>query len=65
MEWWKSNTVTGEATSFYEITGGVNYKAHANVVVRPEIRYNWTPSEAAVGDNFNNTVFAIDAVVTF
>jgi hypothetical protein len=65
MEWWKSNTVTGEATSFYELTGGVNYKPHANVVVRPEIRYNWTPAEANVGDNFNNTVFAIDAVVTF
>ena len=28
----RSNTVTGEATSFYEITGGINYKPHANVV---------------------------------
>ena len=32
MEWWKSNTVTGEETSFYELTGGVNYQPHANVV---------------------------------
>jgi hypothetical protein len=65
MEWWKSNGVTGESTSFYEVTGGVNYKPHANVVVRPEIRYNWTPAETTVNPNFNNTVFAIDAVVTF
>jgi len=65
MEWWKSNAVTGESTSFYELTGGINYKPHANVVVRPEIRYNWTPAETTVNPDFNNTVFAIDAVVTF
>jgi len=70
IEWWKSNTVTGESQSFYELTGGVNYKAHANLVIRPEIRYNWTPgneaAEAALGTpDFNNTVFAIDAIVTF
>ncbi len=68
MEWWKSNGVTGESTSFYELTGGINYKPHANVVVRPEIRYNWSPTElfaVSNGDEFNNTVFAIDAIVTF
>jgi hypothetical protein len=68
MEWWKSNAVTGSSTSFYELTGGVNYKPHANVVVRPEIRYNWSPTElvsATTGAEFNNTVFAIDAIVTF
>jgi hypothetical protein len=69
MEWWKSNAITGESASFYELTGGVNYKPHANVVVRPEIRYNWAPGEeaasAAIGDDFNNTVFGIDAIFTF
>jgi hypothetical protein len=68
MEWWKSNTVTGESTSFYELTGGVNYKPHANVVIRPEIRYNWSPTElfsTTTGAEFNNTVFAIDGVFTF
>jgi hypothetical protein len=70
MEWWKSNTVTGESQSFYELTGGLNYKAHANLVIRPEIRYNWTPgNEAAQAaldtPDFNNTVFSIDAIVTF
>jgi hypothetical protein len=70
MEWWKSNTVTGDASSFYELTGGINYKPHANVVVRPEIRYNWAPGDEAAANalgvsDFNNTVFGIDAVVTF
>ncbi|MEX0641657.1 MAG: outer membrane beta-barrel protein [Pirellulales bacterium] len=68
MEWWKSNTVTGESTSFYELTGGVNYHPHANFVVRPEVRYNWSPTElfsTANGAAFNNTVFAIDAIYTF
>lgn len=70
MEWWKSNSVTGESASFYELTGGINYKPHANVVVRPEIRYNWAPGDVAAGNalgvnDFNNTVFGIDAIVTF
>jgi hypothetical protein len=64
MEWWKSDQVTGEATSFYELTGGINYKPHANVVVRPEIRYDWTPSEGAVGA-YNREVFAVDVVLTY
>ncbi|MGE3243736.1 MAG: outer membrane beta-barrel protein, partial [Pirellulales bacterium] len=70
MEWWKSNAPTGESQSFYEITGGVNYRPHANLVFRPEIRYNWTPGENAANsaygiNDWNNTVFAIDAIATF
>jgi hypothetical protein len=63
-EWWKSDQVTGEASSFYEITGGVNYRAHANLVFRPEIRYDWTPSDEAA-DLENRTIFAVDAVFTY
>jgi hypothetical protein len=70
MEWWKSNNVVvNDAISFYEITGGINYRPHANLVVRPEIRYDWTPAadtvNAAVGDNYNQTWFGVDAVLTF
>jgi Putative beta-barrel porin-2, OmpL-like. bbp2 len=68
-EWWKSNGVAygnGESASYQEITGGLNYKPHANVVVRPEIRYNWTNESAGNGTlGFNNTVFGVDAVFTF
>ncbi|MEX2309387.1 MAG: outer membrane beta-barrel protein [Pirellulales bacterium] len=69
MEWWKSNNITGDATSFYNISGGINYKVHANVVIRPEIRYDWTPAEdtvsAAIGDDYNQEWFGIDAVFTY
>jgi hypothetical protein len=69
-EWWKSNQVTGQDASFYELTGGVNYKANANLVVRPEVRYDWTPGEQAVenvqGNSFYNRVeVGIDAIYTF
>jgi hypothetical protein len=68
-EWWKSNTLTGIAQSYYEITGGINITPHANLVIRPEIRYDWTPAEdnvvAARGTSYNNTVFAIDCVFTY
>jgi len=62
IEWWKSNTVTGESTSFYELTGGVNYKPHANVVIRPEMRYDWSPTEFG---GYNRGIFGIDAIFTF
>jgi hypothetical protein len=65
-EWWKSNSFTGTATSFQGITGGINYRPHANVVVRPELRYNWTnESQANLTEDFNQTVFGIDAIFTY
>ena len=69
-EWWKSNNVVaGEDISFYEVSGGINYKPHANVVVRPEIRYDWTPAADTVNDaagvNYNQTWFGVDAIFTY
>lgn len=69
MEWWKSNAVTGESTSFYDLTGGLNYFVNANTVIRPEVRYDWTPAEDSVnnalGVDYNQFSFSIDAVFTF
>ena len=56
------------ATSFFELTGGVNYQPHANVVIRPEIRYDFTADEIvdAVHDrDYNRDIFGIDAIFTF
>jgi len=69
-EWWKSNVyVAGDNISYYDITGGINYRPHANVVIRPEIRYDWTPANTtvsnAIGVDYNQTTFAIDAVFTY
>lgn len=68
-EWWKSNQVTNETTSYYEVTTGFNYKANANLLIRPEVKFNWTPSDQAytnaTGGDFNQTLFGIDAIYTF
>jgi hypothetical protein len=47
----------------------VNYRPHANLVIRPEIRYDWTPAadtvNAAVPRDYNQTWFGVDAVFTY
>lgn len=54
-EWWRANSV-----SFYEVTAGINYRVHPNLIFRPEIRQDWSPQL----DN-SETSFSIDAVLTF
>ena len=56
FEWWQNDGV-----DYGEITGGVNIMPHANLRLRPEVRYNM--SEDPVYDKL--TVFAIDAIATF
>ncbi len=31
----------GSRGNYFAITGGVNYKPHANITIRPELRYDW------------------------
>lgn len=68
-EWWRSNQLTGQTTSYYEVTTGVNYNASANLIIRPEVKWNWTPADQSVenviGEEFDNTIFGIDAIYTF
>jgi hypothetical protein len=68
-EWWKSNQVDNRSTSFYEVTTGLNYKASANLLIRPEVKFNWCPAEDRIeqttGGEFENTLFGIDAIYTF
>ena len=54
-EWWQNN-----GNDFYEITGGVNYRVHANLILRPEVR--WDRNDTTDDDQ---TGFGIDAVFTF
>lgn len=57
-EWWK-----GDGTSLYEVTYGVNYKPIPNFCLRPEIRHQWSPTEAS--DFQDNTVLGVDGYLTF
>lgn len=66
QEWYKADSV-----SYYTLTYGLNIRPVANLVVRPEVRHMWSPSanntltEPGRGDLFNQTVFGIDAVLSF
>ncbi len=54
LEWWKSDLLFADTKSTYEFTMGANYRPHANVIFRPEVRFDWgaaavTPGEPIVG----------------
>jgi len=70
-EWWKADGV-----SYYGITGGVNIKPCANLIIRPEVRYQWSPSAndfSGIANNANpvglpvddGAIFGIDAILTY
>ncbi|MFN0053513.1 MAG: outer membrane beta-barrel protein [Planctomycetales bacterium] len=67
-EWYKP-----DGTSYNTFTFGLNYKPYSNVIIRPEARIMWAPGNQNIytgahgysGQLFNQTVFGIDAIVTF
>lgn len=67
LEWWKS-----DGFSYQELTMGLNYRPHANVILRPELRYDWTASDAAAANMgfadagaYNNWSFGMDVILTY
>ena len=72
LEWWKGDAVTNYtyggripavpagSHSYYEWTFGANYKPCANIVLRPEVRYDWAPFAS-----YDQTIFAFDVVMTY
>jgi hypothetical protein len=70
FEWWQSDTLDDDnSIAFFEVTLGVNYRPHANLVVRPEVRWDFTGDDDAVevaqGRDYDRTIFGIDAIFTF
>ena len=68
FEWWAPKN--GDASSrsdVFDLTFGVNYRPHANVVIRPEIRWDWDSDRVAglQNDAASQTTFGIDSIVTF
>jgi hypothetical protein len=55
VEWWKQDGVSVNETTF-----GVNWKPHTNFVMRPEIRHQWAPAA-----NYDETIFGVDAILTY
>lgn len=57
-EWYKADGV-----SYNEFTYGVNYQATPNVIVRPEVRHNWSPGNDV--RPWNEDIFGVDAIFKF
>ncbi len=58
--------------NYYNLTAGVNWKPHANLIVRPEVRYDWysgthMPGGLPFDNNTNNEQFSggLDVIVLF
>ena len=64
QEWYKADSV-----SYNTVTYGVNIKPADILVIRPEVRHMWSPGASVGGqghdDLFNQTVFGIDAILTY
>ncbi|QDT16508.1 outer membrane beta-barrel protein [Alienimonas californiensis] len=64
-EWFNVN-----GDDIYEVTGGVNYRPTANLVIRPEYRYHFGEEDgfANIGDGSavsDEGIFGIDAILTY
>ena len=42
------------------MTFGVNYRPRNNVILRPEVRYDWSPAA-----NYDDAYFGMDAILKF
>lgn len=62
VEWWKSDR-TGTSLSTYSVTGGFNITPGDNLIIRPEVRYNWGAD--LVGADMETPIFGVDAIITF
>ncbi|WP_372722853.1 porin [Novipirellula sp.] len=70
FEWYdaKSGVLAGNDVDVYALTAGVNYKPHANVTVRPEIRYDWVegnPTGILENNDDEQWTFGVDSIFTF
>ncbi len=77
FEWYRNKgiyTNPGVASNIYDLTLGLNYKPHANVVIRPEIRWDWVENTTAIAaagnsvlENNDNrqTTFGIDTIFLY
>ncbi|OYP35972.1 porin [Rhodopirellula sp. MGV] len=61
-----NGTAAGVDSDIYALTMGVNYRPHANVLVRPEIRFDWDDDlVAGLEDGDDQTTFGVDTIFMF
>ncbi len=74
FEWWNAEgpgfvgpngALPAGDHDIYALTLGVNHRPHANVIVRPEIRWDWDDSGTFLEDGDDQTTFGVDTIFTF
>ena len=66
FEWWAAARQDGPRQNIYASTWGLNYRPHANLIFRPEVRFDWDDDgRAFLGGDANQTTFGIDGILTF
>lgn len=61
VEYWETDSASTNDESAIAFTSGLNYRPHANIVVRPEVRTDWNGAAVAKGD----INLGLDVVVTY
>jgi hypothetical protein len=61
VEWWKSDQLFNSTRSTWSFTSGLNYRPHANFVIRPELRMDY----GAAAIDSGRLIPAIDAIILF
>ncbi len=61
LEWWKSDQFFADTKSTWSYTMGANFRRSANLVIRPEVRFDWGAAAIDPG----TPIIGIDAVMTF
>ena len=69
FEWYNQDNVYTADGDIYQLTVGLNYKPHANLLIRPEVRGDWdnttTRTAAGLEDGESQTTFGIDTIFLF
>ena len=61
-EWLGQEYDDGEKVDFHELTLGWNHRRSANLIIRPEVRWDWINNDGFEDDHAS---FAMDAIMTF
>ncbi len=66
FEWWQVKAGAGNDANLYALTTGLNYRHSGNLIIRPELRWDWDQDGVLINPGDNNTLgFGVDAIFTY